>query len=257
MEFFVNMSENFRHSSRKFDKFSSDLAQPRRYPRRNVLGSSFWNDSDDESSGNQRKSWAERCEEADDDLKSPIYKNGNGRKTRRRENGAIETSPVKGNYNDRPYNRKRGTNLQDMFKLADFCPTSDSSSVSSKRSLRSASDGLSTTSSSMNGSDNELDVDKCKKTLETDQIVLRRRQKQIDYGKNTKAYKAYLAAVPKEKRDPTKHIITPKKHIIYSRRSWDNQIKIWRKKLHEWDPKSDDEEADVDLSNMISMMSPK
>lgn len=79
-------------------------------------------------------------------------------------------------------------------------------------------------------------IDRPEKQYETDPIILKRRQKQIDYGKSTKEYEAYLKAIPKNKRDPQVHIFTPKKCYKYSRRSWDAQIKIWRKKLHEWDP---------------------
>jgi len=33
------------------------------------------------------------------------------------------------------------------------------------------------------------------------------------------------------------HPSTPNKNMNYTRRGWDMLIKIWRKKLHYWDPK--------------------
>lgn len=70
---------------------------------------------------------------------------------------------------------------------------------------------------------------------ERDVTVLTRRQKQIDYGKNTIGYKNYLALCPKKTRSRD-HPKTPKKGIQYSRRSWDQQIKLWRIGLHKYDP---------------------
>ncbi|CAK1580342.1 unnamed protein product [Parnassius mnemosyne] len=71
--------------------------------------------------------------------------------------------------------------------------------------------------------------------VEIDPTVLQRRQKQIDYGKNTVGYHNYIKDVPIDKRtkeDPK----TPDKYTKYSRRSWDALIKIWRIKLHQYDP---------------------
>ncbi|XP_068633602.1 histone RNA hairpin-binding protein [Battus philenor] len=71
--------------------------------------------------------------------------------------------------------------------------------------------------------------------VETDPTILQRRQKQIDYGKNTVGYHNYTKEVPMDKRtkeDPK----TPDKYCKYSRRSWDAQIKLWRIKLHHYDP---------------------
>lgn len=70
---------------------------------------------------------------------------------------------------------------------------------------------------------------------EKDPCVLRRRQKQIDYGKNTLGYQHYIESIPKRTR-ARDHPRTPRKGIRYSRRSWDTQIKLWRIKLHNYDP---------------------
>eukprot|EP00057_Strongylocentrotus_purpuratus_P018968 XP_011673442.1 PREDICTED: uncharacterized protein LOC592731 [Strongylocentrotus purpuratus] len=72
--------------------------------------------------------------------------------------------------------------------------------------------------------------------MEEDRDVLIRRQKQIDFGKNTAAYDNYLHKVKRRNRLKGKHPYTPNKFQVTSRRSWDKQIRLWRIKLHEHDP---------------------
>lgn len=72
--------------------------------------------------------------------------------------------------------------------------------------------------------------------METDRDILIRRQKQVDYGKNTAAYDNYSSSVKRRNRVKGKHPFTPNKFQMTSRRSWDKQIRLWRIKLHEYDP---------------------
>ncbi|XP_061658308.1 stem-loop binding protein 2 isoform X2 [Syngnathoides biaculeatus] len=85
-------------------------------------------------------------------------------------------------------------------------------------------------------------------SAETNAAVLKRRQKQILYGKTTSGYQNYLEQVPKHLRDPKLHPSTPNKYRKYSRRSWDMQVRLWRRALHQWDPPSDAPSDACDLT---------
>ncbi|KAH9325621.1 hypothetical protein KI387_005799 [Taxus chinensis] len=81
---------------------------------------------------------------------------------------------------------------------------------------------------------------------ETDPHKLSQRQKQIDYGKNTLGYERYLELVPRNKRlkgDPQ----TPETKQVCSKRSWDGQVKKWRRCLHEFDPPQSEDEVSPKL----------
>ncbi|XP_003372516.1 hypothetical protein Tsp_10275 [Trichinella spiralis] len=67
---------------------------------------------------------------------------------------------------------------------------------------------------------------------ETDENILARRTKDIQKGYNCEAYKHYLNAVPKDARIKGVHPVTPTKELKFSRRSWDAQVRLWRRNIH-------------------------
>jgi hypothetical protein len=90
------------------------------------------------------------------------------------------------------------------------------------------------------GQDDEPEQDPSKPVVfETDVHRLEQRQKQIDMGKSTPGYQLYVSRVPKAKRDYerrfTDHPLTPRKQIACSKRSWDGQVRKWRRLLHVYD----------------------
>lgn len=72
--------------------------------------------------------------------------------------------------------------------------------------------------------------------IETDDFVLQRRQKQINYAKNCLGYGTYLKNIARSQRTLPMHPQTPNKFQKCSSRSWDGQMKKWKALIHQWDP---------------------
>ena len=86
----------------------------------------------------------------------------------------------------------------------------------------------------------DLDIAPLGTARETDPRKLEQRQKQIGYGKNSLAYQRYLEDVPKDRRSfdliNSDHPRTPDIAKDVSKRTFDGQVKAWRRQLHLWDP---------------------
>jgi len=84
------------------------------------------------------------------------------------------------------------------------------------------------------------------KERETDAKRLAARQKQIDIGMNTPGYRAFMATLVdgKSKAEAAK---TPDKHQKCSKRSWDGQVRKWRRQLHVYDPPGTVMQEDEDI----------
>ncbi|VDO23196.1 unnamed protein product [Heligmosomoides polygyrus] len=67
-----------------------------------------------------------------------------------------------------------------------------------------------------------------------DQATLDRRTKEIERAKEKSVYARYLREVPRHLRIKGVHPRTPNKHINFSRRSWDVQIRTWKRSLYDW-----------------------
>ena len=75
---------------------------------------------------------------------------------------------------------------------------------------------------------------------------LAQRNKQIQIGKSTVGYNRYLAEVPIENRvrGEERHPMTPNPKQDCSKRSWDGQVKVWRRRLHFWTPKDEEDKKE-------------
>ncbi|PIO75243.1 hypothetical protein TELCIR_02732 [Teladorsagia circumcincta] len=67
-----------------------------------------------------------------------------------------------------------------------------------------------------------------------DQATLDRRTKEIERAKEKPIYARYLEEIPRHLRIKGVHPRTPNKHINFSRRSWDVQIRTWKRSLYNW-----------------------
>lgn len=92
-----------------------------------------------------------------------------------------------------------------------------------------------------------IDKEALRKNIVTDAEILRKRQKQINYGKVTSEYQRYVLEVPRKKRQAY-HPKTPNKFRKCSRRKFDGLVKKWRKLLHAYD---EDPEQLEDMRNSI------
>ncbi|XP_060072538.1 histone RNA hairpin-binding protein-like [Ylistrum balloti] len=73
--------------------------------------------------------------------------------------------------------------------------------------------------------------------VEKNEVILNRRQKALDYGKNTIAYDNYIEQIKRHERQKG-YPRTPDKGQKCSRRSWDQQVRLWRIGLHRWNNSS-------------------
>jgi len=108
---------------------------------------------------------------------------------------------------------------------------SDASSVNHNDQLLGSDSQLSTAASM------EWRIKKMKKQKprEQDARRLAARQKQIDIGMNTPGYKKFTETVPASARTKT-HPRIPDVQQVCSKRSWDGQVRKWRRQLHDYDP---------------------
>ncbi|KAG5672586.1 hypothetical protein PVAND_002702 [Polypedilum vanderplanki] len=171
------------------------------------------------------------------EFKIQIFDSKNEKKFDKLVNEKKLKSPFKRRHSNDKLNNDDEENTEKKMK-----PDNDDIDQKNSRGLKQKfrNDSTSTSDSSSNYSSNCNLASLRQKEIETDQATLDRRQKQIDYGKNTVGYENYIRKVPKDERkqgDPK----TPPRHLKYSRRAWEGLIKSWRKKLHSYDDEAEDE----------------
>jgi len=142
---------------------------------------------------------------------------------------------------------------RDMRRPAQKRSLQDGKERSSKRARRSTEmssnvwNGWTTPSGSSSSSSSNINR---VSLIETNPNMLKQRQKQIDYGKNTIGYDNYVKTVRKRDRRGYTHNEpgTPKIDRKYSRRQWLGILGAWRRCLHAYD----DISATVSLSSSMT-----
>ncbi|KAL5284775.1 SLBP family protein [Megaselia abdita] len=207
-----------------------------------------------DSNRNNNKSWAEEC-----DIK--LWHSREFQKIK--QEIKVKTEETLEEENDNENNRNIAIDFIDsrneqkfekLLKEEKLNPSfKRRHSAASSLSNSSSSDDIRSTSSSnrMYYADKKrvrTDSTYKKYEKETDPATLSRRQKQIDYGKNTNSYDKYVSMVPKNQRTKD-HPRTPDKNRKYSRRAFDGQIRVWKKSLHLFDTATG---GDGDASSALS-----
>ncbi|GMS82195.1 hypothetical protein PENTCL1PPCAC_4370 [Pristionchus entomophagus] len=77
------------------------------------------------------------------------------------------------------------------------------------------------------------------------QITIDRRTKEIEKAKDKPVYAKYLKEVPIAERMKGVHPATPNKFINYPRRSWDQQVRTWKRSLYAWAGEEPSESANT------------
>jgi len=107
-------------------------------------------------------------------------------------------------------------------------------SKSKKSSSKSSRVAITESSSSIESSSIKSKKIKKEKPRELDEKRIAARQKQIDIGMNTDGYRRFTSSVPVESRTKA-HPRVPDVHQVCSKRSWDGQVRKWRRQLHDYD----------------------
>lgn len=161
---------------------------------------------------------------------TPTLNDGNGKRSRLSEFSSL----IDGDENEnRNYQIKTNLTTRFMSSEASVSASSSIESLIPFSPARASSQGI-----------NLIERETCSKKLAS-------RQKQIEYGKNTTGYSLYTSQVPRNQRKRGgDHPWTPNKFQICSKRSWDGQVRKWRRALHKFDPsESSESTSETECSN--------
>ncbi|GMT12697.1 hypothetical protein PFISCL1PPCAC_3994, partial [Pristionchus fissidentatus] len=85
-----------------------------------------------------------------------------------------------------------------------------------------------------------------------DEKTIEKRNKEIEKAKQKPVYSQYLKEVAIAERIKGVHPRTPNKLINYSRRSWDSQVKSWKRSLYMWAGEEPSESANTSFYSETS-----